>query len=94
MTRGKKSGYNRVLFIPYPINNGLKASGDHLTLFADKTCLYMTDHKEVYVLRNQRIYLMIQLSISLQNLHHSGLSFTEWMEHLSCKSCVISQRNL
>lgn len=94
MTRGKKSGYNRVLFMPYPITDDFKTLGDHLILFADKTCLYVTDHKEGYVLGNQRRYLMIQLSISLQDLHHSGLSFTEWMEHLLCKSCLISQHNL
>jgi hypothetical protein len=94
MATGKKAGYNKVLFTPYTITDSLKTSGEHLTLFADKSYLYVTDRKEGYVLRNQRRYLMLQLSIFLQDLHHSGLSFTEWMEHLLCKSYVISQHNL
>jgi hypothetical protein len=47
IARGKKAGYNRVLFMPYPITDGLKTPDDHLTLFADKTCLYVTITKRV-----------------------------------------------
>jgi len=39
MARGKKAGYNKVLFMPYPITDGLKNPGDNLTLFADKICM-------------------------------------------------------
>jgi len=90
----KKAEYKKVLFVSYPVTDGLKTPDDHLTLFADKICLYVTDHKEDYFLRNQRRYLINLLSISLQDLNHSGLSFTEGMEHLLCKSYVISQHNL
>jgi retron-type reverse transcriptase len=83
------------------VNDIPQAIGVHLALFADDTCLYVTERKEGYVLRKlqrglnsvEEWFKLWDIKIDVDEIQ-AIFSYTEWAEYPICKKFKISWSNI